>query len=135
MANENKEMEVKKQETQMEESERTRECYCFVPRADIYETTDEIVVLLDMPGIEKEKIDVSLEKNVLTVNGYVKIEKPEGYSLARTEYRLGDYERSFRISNQVEREGIEAQYKDGVLRLTLPKAEEAKERKIPVKVN
>ncbi len=133
MATETKEMEVKKQEASMEESERTRECQCFVPRADIYETEDDIVVLLDMPGIEKDEIDVSLEKNTLTVNGYVKIEAPEGYSLALNEYRLGDYERSFRISNQIDREGIEAEYNDGVLRLTLPKAEEAKERKIPVK--
>lgn len=133
MATETKEMEVKKQEAPTEESERTRECQCFVPRADIYETEDDIVVLLDMPGIEKDEIGVSLEKNTLTVNGYVKIEAPEGYSLALNEYRLGDYERSFRISNQIDREGIEAEYNDGVLRLTLPKAEEAKERKIPVK--
>ncbi len=133
MATENKKMEVKKEEVPTEESERTRECQCFVPRADIYETEENIVVLLDMPGIEKEEIDVSLEKNTLTVNGYVKVETPEGYSLALNEYRLGDYERSFRISNQIDREGIEAEYKEGVLRLTLPKAEEAKERKIPVK--
>lgn len=133
MATENKKMEVKKEEVPTEESERTRECQCFVPRADIYETEENIVVLLDMPGIEKEEIDVSLEKNTLTVNGYVKVETPKGYSLALNEYRLGDYERSFRISNQIDREGIEAEYKEGVLRLTLPKAEEAKERKIPVK--
>ena len=134
MTSKRKEMEIKKQETIQEESERTRECPCFVPRTDIYETDDNIVVLIDMPGVGKDNINVSLEKNILSVNGYVDLEAPEGYSLALAEYRQGDYERSFRISDHVERDNIEAQYKDGALLLTLPKAEEAKERKIPVKI-
>ncbi|OQY36629.1 MAG: Hsp20/alpha crystallin family protein [Chloroflexota bacterium] len=134
MAAKNKEMEVQKQETIQKESERTRECPSFVPQADIYETDENIVVLLDMPGVEKDNISVGLEKNILSVNGYVDLEYPEDYSLALAEYRYGDYERSFRVSDRVEQDNIEARYKDGVLRLTLPKAEEAKERKIPVKI-
>ncbi len=134
MTNESKALEAQKEELLPELSERTRDCRCFVPRADIYETEAEVVILMDMPGIEDEYIEISLEKNILTVNGYLFPVDPEGYSLARCEYQAGDFERSFRISNQIEQDQIKAQYQNGVLRLTLPKAEEAKKRKIEVKV-
>ena len=129
-----KAIETKKEELELDSSERTRDCRCFVPRSDIYETEVQIVVVMDMPGVQKENIDISLEKNVLTVNGYAVAEDPQGFSLARAEYQVGDYERSFRISNRIEQDKIEAEYKNGVLRLTLPKAEEAKVRKVAVKV-
>lgn len=134
MATDTKELEVSKQELTQEESERTREWPCFVPRADIYETEDHINVLMDMPGIEEDNIDIMLENNILTINGYTHLNRPDGYSLASAEYEIGDYERSFRISDQIERNGIEANYVNGVLHLTLPKVEEAKARKIAVKV-
>ncbi len=134
MATKTKAIETKKEELVPETSERTRDCRCFVPRSDIYETEDQIVVVLDMPGVQKDNLDINLEKNVLTVNGYSIAENPEGFSLARAEYEVGDYERSFRISNRIEQDKIEAEYTNGVLRLNLPKAEEAKKRKIAVKV-
>jgi HSP20 family protein len=133
MAEETKAMEVQKEELPAEETERTRDCRCFIPRADIYETSDNIIVMVDMPGIHEDNIDITLEKNILTINGYTDPEPPAGYSLAYGEYEIGDYERSFRVSNQINRDGIEAAYKDGVLSLTLPKAEEAKSRKIAIK--
>ncbi len=135
MATKTKAIETKKEELALETSERTRDCRCFVPRSDIYETEDQIVIVLDMPGVQKDNIEISLEKSVLTVNGYAVAEDPEGFSLARAEYEVGDYERSFRISNRIEQDKIEADYKNGVLRLSLPKAEEAKARKIAVKVS
>ena len=128
-----KEMKVQKEEMLPKESERTRECRCFVPRADIYETEENITIVLDMPGIIEDNIDIALEKNILTVNGHSNLDKPEGYSLARAEYKLGDYERSFRLSNQIDQDKIEANYKNGVLRLSLAKEEKAKARKITVK--
>jgi len=133
MTNENKALKAQKDELLPEVNERTRDCRCFVPRADIYETEDEITIAMDMPGIRDEHVEISLEKNILTVNGYLFPQNPEGYTLALSEYQAGDYERSFRISNQIDQDKIEAQYKNGVLRLTLPKAEEAKKRKIEVK--
>lgn len=112
--------------------ERTRDCPCFVPRADVYETGDGIVVVADMPGVDENTVDITLEDNVLTINGYVDPEPPEGYGLAYAEYRVGDYLRAFTLSDQIERSGIEATVRDGVLRLVLPKVEEVKKRKIAV---
>ena len=75
---------------------------------------------MEIPGVKKDNIEISLKKNVLSVNGYTVAEDPEGFSLARAEYEIGDYERSFRLSNRIEQDKI--------------KAEEAKARKIAVKV-
>jgi HSP20 family protein len=85
-----------------------------------------------MPGVNEENIDITLENNILTITGNTTLESPAEYSLAFAEFEPGDYERSFRITDRINREGIQANYKDGVLRLTLPKAEEAKLRKISV---
>ena len=71
----------------------------------------------------------------MNVKGYAQIEDPDEYSLTLAEYETGDYERSFRVSDGIATDKIEAAYKDGVLRLTLPKAEQAKARKIAVKVS
>jgi HSP20 family molecular chaperone IbpA len=135
MATKTKEMEVQEQELVQEETERTRECRCFVPRTDIYEVDDNIILELDMPGINQNAIEITLEKNILNVKGYAQIDDTGDYSLALAEYEIGDYERNFRISDAVAKEKIDALYQDGVLRLTLPKAEQAKARKIAVKVS
>jgi HSP20 family protein len=135
MAAKNKEMEIQKQEMIPEETERTRECQCFIPRADIYEVDEDIIVMMDMPGINENAIDITLEKNVLNVKGFAQMDNREGYSLVFAEYETGDFERSFRISDSIDQERIEAIYKNGILKLTLPKAEEAKTRKIEVKVS
>lgn len=128
-------MEIKDQkQVPTETTERTRDWPCFIPRADIFETEDAYLIKLDMPGVDENKIDITLEKNTLTINGYSNVERPEGYSLAAAEYRIGDYERSFRLTDRINQEDIEAAYEDGVLKLNLPKAEEAKARKIQVKV-
>ena len=126
--------EAEKQELEETGVERTRECPCFVPRADVYETGDAIFVVTDMPGVDEGSVDITLEDNVLTINGYVDPEPPEGYGLAYAEYRVGDYMRAFTLSDQIERDGIEATVRDGVLRLVLPKVEEVKKRKIAITV-
>ena len=135
MTDETKEMELQEQELVQEEAERTRECRCFVPRTDIYEAGDEIILAMDMPGINENAFEITLEKNILNVKGYAQVEDPSEYSLTLAEYETGDYERSFRVSDAIAKDKIEAAYKDGVLRLTLPKAEQAKARKIAVKVS
>lgn len=134
MAEKTKAMEIKEQEqVEMESSERTRDVPCFVPRADIIETEEDYQLTLDMPGVDENSIDITLEKNTLTINGYTNFQRPEGYSLAAAEYRIGDYERSFRLTDKIDQDRIDAAYHDGVLELVLPKAEEAKARKIKVK--
>jgi HSP20 family protein len=128
-------MELEKQEvTTTEETERTRDSRCFTPRSDIYEMDDQIVIVADVPGVDEKSIEVTLEKNVLTINALVDPMVPQGYSLSFAEYEVGDYQRSFRLSDEIDRENIQASVKDGVLRLYLPKAKEALTRKISVKV-
>ena len=124
--------DTEKQEVDESGAERIRERPAFVPRADVYETGDTMVVVADMAGVDENSVDITLEDNVLTINGYVEPMAPEGYGLAYAEYRVGDYVRAFTVSDQIDRNGIEATVRDGVLRLYLPKAEEAKLRKIPV---
>lgn len=85
-----------------------------------------------MPGVDENSVDITLEQNVLTINGYAALVEPEGYRLADAEYRVGDYQRRFTLSDQIDRDKIEAMVKDGVLRLRLPKVKPTA-RKIAVK--
>ena len=135
MSEETNEIQVNDTEKQVAETEaeRTRDRPAFVPRADIYETEEAIVVVADMPGVDERSLDITLEKGVLTLNGTVEPEAPEGYSLNYAEYRVGDYTRSFSLSNEIDQDAIEATLKDGVLRLTLPKIMEVRTKRIAVK--
>ena len=134
MAKKDQAMEVQKQEeTPTEEMERTRSRRSFVPRADIYETEKEIIVLADVPGANEKTVDITLEKNVLSITAYVEPTIPSGFEIAYAEYEEGDYQRSFRLSDEIDRDKIEAVVSEGVLRLKLPKAQEARSKKITVK--
>ena len=134
MAKKDQAMEVQEQEeAPVDEMERTRSRRSFVPRADIYETEKEIIVLADVPGANEETVDIILEKNVLSITAYVEPVAPGGFEIAYAEYEEGDYQRSFRLSDEIDRDKIEAVVSDGVLRLRLPKAQEARSTKITVK--
>ena len=134
MAKKDQAMEVQKQEeAPAEEMERTRSRRSFVPRADIYETENDILILTDVPGANENTVDLTLEKNVLSITAYVEPAIPSGFEVAYAEYEEGDYQRNFRISDEIDRDKIEAVVTDGVLRLRLPKALEAKTKKITVK--
>lgn len=125
---------IQKQEVRESDlPERTRTRRVYIPRVDIYETDDSVVLLADMPGVAQEQVDITLEKNILTIVGYVDATQRDGYGLSYSEYSEGDYERTFALSDEVDRNRIEATMKDGVLRLILPKAEEVKTRKIAVR--
>ena len=106
------------------------------PAVDIAETRDEIVVSADLPGLEKENIKVNVENNVLTFSGERKQEtKTEESNVHRLERSYGFFSRSFALPATVKSDKIKAAYKDGVLRLMLPKVEEAKPRQIAVEIN
>ena len=105
----------------------------FLPPADIYETKDSIVVLAEMPGVPPEGVDLTLERRVLTIRGRSAAGDHTGYQRVYSEYTDGDYERVFTLSENIDRDRIEARLKDGVLHLVLPKAETAKARKIELK--
>ena len=128
------ELEIQKQEVQeMEGTERTHTRRVFMPKVDIYETDEAVVLLADVPGVSEDSIDITLEKNILTLRGQMANGQRDDYGLAYGEYREGDYERTFALSDEVDRNKIEASMQNGVLKLTLPKAEEMKARKIAVK--
>jgi HSP20 family protein len=126
---------AEKQELQEQNgAERTRTSRVYMPRVDIYEQDEHTVLVADMPGVDENSIDITLEKNILTIKGFVE-DHMEGYGLAYSEYGEGDFERTFALSDEVARNNIEASMKDGVLRLVLPKAEEARARKIAVRTS
>jgi HSP20 family protein len=125
---------LEKQEAQSPAgTERMRPRKVFMPRADIFESGESVVILADMPGVDEKSVDITLEKNVLTITGTVEPMVPAGYELAYAEYEVGDYQRVFTLTDEVDREGITAVVKNGVLKLTLPKAAVARTRKITVK--
>lgn len=112
--------------------EPTRNRRVFTPKADVFETEDSIVVLADMPGVNENSIDITLEKNVLTIHGYTTCQAQEGLRLVYCECPEGNYRRVFVLSEEVDREGIQATVKNGVLKLVLPKSTQARARKIAV---
>jgi HSP20 family molecular chaperone IbpA len=105
----------------------------YTPPADIYETKDALVVSVEMPGVDAEHLNVTLDKRVLTVTGRAKAQTAQGFALLHGEYRPGDYERSFTLSEVIDGERIEASMKDGILRLTLPKSGPTPAKTIRVK--
>lgn len=132
MAETTKEMQ-KKEAATPEGVERTRPRKVYTPAVDILERKDDIVVTADMPGVDEKTVDITLEKNVLTIYGMVEPQFPEGQRLVLSEYGIGDYQRAFTLSEEVDRERIQASVKNGVLKLVLPKAAAARTRKIEVK--
>jgi HSP20 family protein len=105
------------------------------PDVDIAETKDEYFVAIEAPGMSKDDIQIALQENVLTIQGEKKQEEvKEGTNYHRTERVWGAFRRSFTLPNAVQNGKVGAVYKDGVLKITLPKAEEAKAREIPVKI-
>lgn len=124
---------VEKQEAEVVEgTERTRPVKAYVPRADIYETNDQLVIVADMPGVDEKSLDITLEKNVLSIKGFVDFTTPDNYGLAYAEYEVGDFERNFTLSNDFDRDNISAHLNNGVLHIYLPKVGPAKTKKITV---
>jgi HSP20 family molecular chaperone IbpA len=123
-----------KQETQTGlTAEHAKQTPVFMPSVDIRETEKAVFLRADMPGVDETSVQIDLEGRELTIRGTYLPTAPEGYVLVFQEYAKGDYERSFTLGDIIDRNAIEAVVKNGVLHLTLPKAEEAQPRKIEVK--
>lgn len=130
------ELQSQKQEVETSEvAERTRATRVYLPNVDILSDLEGIIIIADMPGVDEKDMEITLEKNVLTISGYISsaILAPEGYELVHSEYGVGDYHRSFTIPDEIDRDNIEAALKHGVLSVRLPKAPEAQARKISIK--
>jgi len=113
-------------------TERIKARKVYVPAVDILETDQSLLLVSEMPGVDDAGVDVTIEKNILTIKGTVSDHVPAGYKLSYEEYGIGDYERSFTLPNEIDRNGVEATIKNGVLKLTLPKVKQAATRKVAV---
>jgi len=108
----------------------------YAPAVEITESKDSYQLEIDLPGVAKEDVKISVDKNVLTIQGERKQNTVEGSDLYHhTERSFGSFRRSFNLSTLVKSDAIEARYENGVLKLTLPKIEEAKPRQIEVKIS
>ncbi len=108
----------------------------WTPAVDITESEDAYLVGVELPGLTKDDVKITMENNVLTIHGEKKQEKEEKREdYHRSERTYGSFQRSFTLPSSVKSDKIEAQYKNGILTVTLPKVEEAKPKAIEVKVN
>lgn len=114
-------------------AEQTSPGFVFTPDVDIFETTQEITLLADMPGVKAENLTIDLNDGTLTLSGQVVDSEGPDECPVFTEYEVGKYYRQFTLTEVIDQNRIDAQLKDGVLRLTLPKVEKAKPRQITVK--
>jgi HSP20 family molecular chaperone IbpA len=105
----------------------------YVPPIDIHEEPEGLTLEADLPGATEQNLHIELEDNVLSLHARVDAVAPEGARLLHEEYRVGDYRRSFILSDEVDRDRITAFLENGVLRLFLPKAERARTRRIEIK--
>jgi HSP20 family protein len=127
------ELRVQQKREVEKKEESTIRARVYVPTADIYETQDALHVILEMPGVEKNNVDIRVEDDVLNVEGQLDLSKYQDLEPLYTEYNIGHYSRSFSLSNKIDQSNIVAELNDGVLSVTLPKVEQAKPRTIEVK--
>ncbi len=104
----------------------------YVPDVDILENADHVRLLADMAGVDRESVTVTVENNVLTLEGVATLDVPDGYESVGREYGVGRYRRDFTLSDDVSPQGIKARVSHGVLAVTIPKREEVKTRTIAI---
>jgi HSP20 family protein len=104
----------------------------YIPDVDITESNECVHLVADMPGVNQASVDVTVENNVLTIEGQASVQSPEGYELVGQEYGVGKYRRDFTLSNDVDTENIKARVRHGVLEVTIPKREQVKTKKIKI---
>jgi HSP20 family molecular chaperone IbpA len=119
--------------TQAPEAQEGTRGVVYRPLADIRDAGKGVVLTLEMPGVGAEGVDIGLERRVLTIRGRGRVTSPEGYRRVYAEYREGDYERVFTLSEDIDEAAIRAEMANGLLTLTLPRAEAARPRRIEVK--
>ena len=104
----------------------------FVPATDIFETEDALTVVMEVPGVGREAIDINLENNVLKIEAKIEPTKYDGMEPLYTEYNVGHFSRSFTLSNKIDRQQISAKLEDGIMTLILKKVKEATPRRISI---
>ena len=130
---ESKEIQVKQKQELTSPAEQTQSGLIFTPNVDIFETDREITLLADLPGVMTENLTIDLRENILTLTGEVSPFEGANEEDILIEYEIGKYHRQFNLSSLIDQSKIDAKLNDGVLRLSLPKVEEATPRKIEIK--
>jgi HSP20 family protein len=126
------EVQVQHKREVEKERESTIPARRYLPVTDIFETDQALTVILEMPGVDKDSVDVRVENSVLSIEGGVDLSKYQGLTPLYIEYNVGNYARSFQLSSTIEQDRITAELKDGIMTLILPKAEKATPRRIAV---
>jgi len=123
------------EKVERDEVEPTREGEVYIPETDIYEKEDAILIRCDMPGVAEGEVDIRLDNTELEITATQSIRNPEDMDLLIAEYSTGIFRRKFSIPQLIDREKIRARLENGVLDIELPKAEQAKPRKIKISTN
>jgi HSP20 family protein len=127
------ELQVQQKRELEKKEEPTIPARVFLPNADIYETQNSLNVVLEMPGVDKNAVNIRVENGILQVEGRIDFSKYEGLMPLYTEYNIGNFGRTFRLSDVIDQNKISAEMTDGVLSVVLPKVEKAKPRTIQIK--
>jgi len=126
------ELQVQKKREVEKPEETTVPARFYQPNTDIFEDEGSLTLVMEMPGVLKDNVDITIEKNILDVEGKIDFSKYEDLEPVYTEYNVGHYKRSFSLSSKIDQSKISADMNDGLLTLVLPKAEEAKPRTINI---
>jgi HSP20 family molecular chaperone IbpA len=119
-------------EVQARQHEQTRDLPVVNPATDIHELENQIVVVADLPGVRQDQVEITLENRVLTIRARSAMEEPPAHECVYREFGPAEFQRSFTLTEEINRDAITARMKNGVLRLVLPKAAEAQPRRIAV---
>jgi HSP20 family protein len=125
-------LQVQEKKELVSKEEKTVPARYYVPNTDIYESEDALTVVMEVPGVEKKDIDVELKDDVVRVEARIDFSKYDGLEPLYSEYNVGHFARSFTLSNKIDQQKISAHLEDGVLTLTLKKAEQAQPRRIAI---
>lgn len=126
------ELAVREKQELAQREEKTIPGRYYVPAADIFETDEALTLVLEIPGVGKDNVDIRVENDVLRVEGKIDFSPYKDIEPVYTEYNVGHYARAFALPEKMDQEAITAQVEDGVLRLTLPKSKAAMPRRIAV---
>ncbi|WP_137886632.1 Hsp20/alpha crystallin family protein [Pseudomonas sp. 2FE] len=114
-------------------TERKEDTPTLLPRVDVYEDNDGILLVADLPGVPKDKLELRVESDTLQIEGDIAPDTPENMEAVYAEVRVARYSRAFSLSAELDTARIDAQFRDGVLKLRIPKHAHAQPRKIEVK--
>jgi HSP20 family protein len=126
------EIPVQEKREVQQKQEGTVPARSFLPATDIFETDGSLEVVLEMPGVDRSNVNITVEDDALEVRGTIEFTRYQGLRPIYTEYPVGHYRRSFSLSHRIDQHKISAEMKDGVLTVTLPKAEQVKPRQIAI---